>query len=104
VKPFALTAHLKGAFKRFADYEERRHREMLTRVGSLALVTLLVAAPVALARTYEDVQAPRGEKIEDIQSLRGEKIEDIQTQRGEKIEDIQAPRGEKIEEIQAPRG
>jgi hypothetical protein len=58
---------------------------MLTRIASLGLMGLLLLAPAAMARTGNDVQAPRGE---DIQALRNQ---DVQAPRDDR-QDGQAPR------------
>jgi hypothetical protein len=67
----------------------------LTRVASVALALLLLGAPMAVARTDEDVQAPRAEAV---QAPRGP---DAQAARDDGGQDIQAPRDE---DVQAPRG
>jgi hypothetical protein len=59
---------------------------MIARVISLTLATALLAAPAAFARTYDELQAPRGQ--DTVQAPRGQ-------------EPVQAPRAD---EIQAPRG
>ena len=60
----------------------------------MILAAMLVAAPAVWGRTYDEVQAPRGQ---DIQAPRGQ---EVQAPRGD---EIQAPRNDDGHELPTPR-